>query len=63
VGPLHVDPESRRLAVPLRQDEPGLVTTVVGALAADGVRVDTLDVRRPSLDDVFMELTGHTAEP
>jgi ABC-2 type transport system ATP-binding protein len=63
VGPLHVDAESRRLAVPLRKDEPGLVTTVVGALAADGVRVDTLDVRRPSLDDVFMELTGHVAEP
>jgi ABC-2 type transport system ATP-binding protein len=63
VGPLHVDAENRRLAVPLQQDEPGLVTTVVGALAADGVRVDTLDVRRPSLDDVFMELTGHVAEP
>ena len=63
VGPLHVDADSRQLAVPLRQDETGLVTTVVGALAAAGVRVDTLDVRRPSLDDVFMELTGHVAEP
>ena len=32
------------------------------ALAASGVLVDALDVRRPSLDDVFLELTGHTAE-
>jgi ABC-2 type transport system ATP-binding protein len=63
VGPLHVDADNRQLAVPLRQDEAGLVTTVVGALAAEGVRVDSLDVRRPSLDDVFMELTGHVAEP
>jgi ABC-2 type transport system ATP-binding protein len=47
----------------LRRDEPGIVTTVVAALAAEGVRVDALDVRRPSLDDVFIELTGHVAEP
>jgi hypothetical protein len=26
------------------------------------VLVDALDVRRPSLDDVFLELTGHAAE-
>ena len=41
----------------------GLVTEVVGALAAASIRVDALDVRRPSLDDVFIELTGHAAEP
>jgi ABC-2 type transport system ATP-binding protein len=63
VGPIHVDAEARLLSVPARQDEPGLVTEVVGALAAASIRVDALDVRRPSLDDVFLELTGHAAEP
>jgi ABC-2 type transport system ATP-binding protein len=63
VGPIHVDAEARSLSVPARRDEPGLVTEVVGALAAASIRVDALDVRRPSLDDVFIELTGHAAEP
>ena len=63
VGPIHVEAAARMLSVPARQDEPGLVTEVVGALAAASIRVDALDVRRPSLDDVFIELTGHAAEP
>ncbi len=63
VGPIHVDADTRSLSVPARRDEPGLVTDVISALAAASVRVDALDVRRPSLDDVFVELTGHTAEP
>jgi daunorubicin resistance ABC transporter ATP-binding subunit len=61
VGPIHVDPDARLLSVPARDTEPGLVTAVVGALADAGIRVDALTVRRPSLDDVFLELTGHTA--
>jgi len=63
VGPIHVDAGARMLSVPARQGEPGLVTAVVGALADASIRVDALDVRRPSLDDVFIELTGHAAEP
>ena len=42
--------------------EPGFVTTVVGALGAAGVLVDGLDVRKPSLDDVFVDLTGRPAD-
>jgi ABC-2 type transport system ATP-binding protein len=61
-GAVHVDASARLLSMPARSDEPGLVTTVVGALAESGVLVDALDVRRPSLDDVFLELTGHAAE-
>ena len=30
------------------------------ALDANGVEPDTLAVREPSLDDVFLSLTGHT---
>ena len=61
-GTIYVDESARLLSMPAQSDEPGLVTTVIGALAASGVLVDALDVRRPSLDDVFLELTGHTAE-
>jgi ABC-2 type transport system ATP-binding protein len=36
----------------------GLATTVVRALDAAGVLVDNIEVRQPSLDDVFFSLTG-----
>jgi len=28
----------------------------------DGVGIDDIALRRPTLDDVFLALTGHTAE-
>ena len=31
-------------------------------LTAAGVGVDDLSIRRPTLDDVFLALTGHVAE-
>jgi hypothetical protein len=34
---------------------------VVRALDAAGVLVDNIEVRPPSLDDVFFSLTGHAA--
>jgi hypothetical protein len=40
---------------------PGLATIVVRALDAAGVLVDNIEVRPPSLDDVFFSLTGHAA--
>jgi ABC-2 type transport system ATP-binding protein len=27
-----------------------------------GIAIDDIALRRPTLDDVFLELTGHTAE-
>jgi ABC-2 type transport system ATP-binding protein len=42
-------------------DAHGLATRVVERLAAVGVVVDEVAVRRPSLDDVFFHLTGHPA--
>jgi len=35
---------------------------VVRDLDAAGVALDDLAVRRPTLDDVFLSLTGHAAE-
>jgi ABC-2 type transport system ATP-binding protein len=41
---------------------PGLATTLVRALDAAGVLVDNIEVRQPSLDDVFFSLTGDHIE-
>jgi ABC-2 type transport system ATP-binding protein len=38
------------------------VADAVRALDEAGVEIDDVAVRRPTLDDVFMELTGHAAE-
>jgi ABC-2 type transport system ATP-binding protein len=43
------------------EEAQGLATRVVEGLAAVGVVVDEVAVRRPSLDDVFFHLTGHAA--
>jgi ABC-2 type transport system ATP-binding protein len=40
----------------------GIVPVVVRELDAAGVPVEDVSVRRPTLDDVFFELTGHAAE-
>ena len=38
------------------------LTTVVQDLAAAGIAVADIGLRRPTLDDVFLTLTGHAAE-
>jgi ABC-2 type transport system ATP-binding protein len=40
----------------------GTIVQAVGRLADAGVDVDDLTMRRPTLDDVFLTLTGHAAE-
>ena len=39
-----------------------ILIDVLRALDTNGVEPDTLAVREPSLDDVFLSLTGHRAE-
>ncbi len=41
----------------------GAIVTAVNQLGEAGVGVDDLALRRPTLDDVFLTLTGHAAEP
>jgi ABC-2 type transport system ATP-binding protein len=38
------------------------LTAVAGRLQADGVSVEDISLRRPTLDDVFLRLTGHRAD-
>jgi ABC-2 type transport system ATP-binding protein len=38
------------------------MSEIFAALGSAGIAVEDLAVRRPTLDEVFMELTGHPAE-
>jgi ABC-2 type transport system ATP-binding protein len=50
------------LAVPLEDGTAG-VAEIVRALDDAGLQVDSLEVRRPTLDDVFLAKTGHALDP
>jgi ABC-2 type transport system ATP-binding protein len=60
-GVVQTDPDRRTLTVPVR-DGARLLAAAVRALDEAGVPVDDLSLRRPTLDDVFLALTGHVAE-
>ncbi len=59
-GEVFVDEGARQLTAPSE----GLraLTQVAEAFAASGIEVDDLGLKRPTLDDVFLRLTGHRAE-
>jgi len=59
-GEVQVSPDGRVLRAAVRARH-GLGTIVVRALDDAGVAVDDIAVQPPSLDDVFMALTGHGA--
>jgi ABC-2 type transport system ATP-binding protein len=56
-GAVQSDSDGRHLTAAVR-DTSGLATAVIRALDDAGVSVDDVEVRRPSLDDVFFALTG-----
>jgi ABC-2 type transport system ATP-binding protein len=56
-GRVQVSADGRRLSAGV-DAIPGVATTLVRALDTAGVLVDNIEVRRPSLDDVFFALTG-----
>jgi ABC-2 type transport system ATP-binding protein len=62
VGRVHVSDDGRRLSAGV-DAIPGLATSVVRALDAAGVLVDNIEIRQPSLDDVFFSLTGGHLAP
>jgi ABC-2 type transport system ATP-binding protein len=53
--------EDGSLLVPLRQRR-GAIAEAVRRLDRAGIGIDDIGVRRPTLDDVFLTLTGHAAE-
>ena len=56
-GPVQWDERHNRLLTPVSSTE-GLLARVVLALDEDGIAIHDLGVRKPSLDDVFLQLTG-----
>ncbi|WP_039803459.1 daunorubicin resistance protein DrrA family ABC transporter ATP-binding protein [Nocardia araoensis] len=59
-GEIHLEPGLRRIVVPVSDGSQALVEAV-GRLAEHGVQIHDVGLRRPSLDDVFLTLTGHEA--
>jgi ABC-2 type transport system ATP-binding protein len=55
------DEHTRRITVPAPGGSSALVE-VIRTLDAGGIRIADIGLRRPTLDDVFLTLTGHEAE-
>jgi ABC-2 type transport system ATP-binding protein len=60
-GDVTLDRHTRRLTVPAEGGAQRLVQ-VVRDLDEAGIKIDDIALRRPTLDDVFLSLTGHAAE-
>ncbi|WUS98893.1 ATP-binding cassette domain-containing protein [Streptomyces sp. NBC_00708] len=60
-GETAVLPHMRKLTVPV-DGGAKLLAEVIRDLDAQGVEIDDIGLRRPTLDDVFISLTGHAAE-
>jgi ABC-2 type transport system ATP-binding protein len=60
VSEVHVDEAARQLTAPAE----GLhdMTRIAAVFEGSGIELDDLGLKRPSLDDVFLHLTGHRAE-
>ena len=60
VSEVHVDAGARQLTAPAN----GLrdMTRIAGVFADSPIELDDLGLKRPSLDDVFLHLTGRRAE-
>ncbi len=59
-GTPHIDPDQRRISLPTR----GGTRVLIAAgqrLQEDGIALEDLGIRHPSLDDVFLSLTGNAA--
>jgi ABC-2 type transport system ATP-binding protein len=58
---VHVEPSARRLTA----QASGLadMTRIGARFEHSGIELDDIGLQRPSLDDVFLHLTGHRAEP
>jgi ABC-2 type transport system ATP-binding protein len=61
-GEGHVDKETGVVSIPVGSGGSDALVAGVRALDAAGVVTRGLALRRPSLDDVFLALTGHAAE-
>ena len=59
VSELHLDEDARQFSAPA---DLSAINKLATLLAEHQIEVDDLGLQRPSLDDVFLHLTGHRAE-
>jgi ABC-2 type transport system ATP-binding protein len=62
--PMATDPPTTHdslVSIPVRTRR-GVIAQAVRLLSDQGIGVDDINLRRPTLDDVFLSLTGHAAE-
>ncbi|AVH56827.1 MULTISPECIES: ATP-binding cassette domain-containing protein [Streptomyces] len=60
-GEATVEEHTRKLTVPVTGGAK-LLAEVIRELDTHGIEIDDIGLRRPTLDDVFISLTGHAAE-
>ena len=60
LGSVHLEPDPAALSVPCPDADRG--AEAVAELARSGVRIADFSLGQPSLDEVFLALTGHPAE-
>ncbi|MFJ8545455.1 ATP-binding cassette domain-containing protein [Streptomyces sp. NPDC093586] len=60
-GGTTVDEHMRKLTVPVTGGAK-LLAEIIRELDSRGIEIDDIGLRRPTLDDVFLSLTGHAAE-
>ncbi|MBT2544880.1 ATP-binding cassette domain-containing protein [Streptomyces sp. ISL-44] len=60
-GETTVEEHTRKLTVPVSGGAK-LLAEVIRELDGRGIEIDDIGLRRPTLDDVFISLTGHAAE-
>ena len=60
-GDTTVEEHTRKLTVPVTGGAK-LLAEVIRELDGRGIEIDDIGLRRPTLDDVFLSLTGHVAE-
>jgi ABC-2 type transport system ATP-binding protein len=56
-----VEPGTRRVSAPVR-DRVAALTEAARELDAAAIAVEDIALRRPTLDEVFLHLTGHDTE-
>jgi ABC-2 type transport system ATP-binding protein len=58
----NVDNERGEITLPVGDDGTGILTEAIRRLDGEKIALADVALRRPSLDDVFLSLTGHAAE-
>jgi ABC-2 type transport system ATP-binding protein len=61
-GDPSADEASRLIRVPVGAEGPTVLLETVRRLDDAGIPIEDIALHRPTLDDVFLSLTGHAAE-